>query len=317
LILTIEQAMRFHLSNLEGGMARMATSITTEARHKNMTWPFVSFPTFEVLGEDVRTQSGVEVIVLCPYVSHTNVDAWQVFTTENGPSWLEQSRALSLLQLSRVAAFGETSSLLATDYVGGNPSPMILDLTISVDRISKGEPLEFVSSVQNRPGGPYFPVWMQTPAPFSAQLINIDILSTGYVIVDLISAVMAIRKPLLTWVADLSSLASISLNFDDHERYHQSLVKYQSSNTTSTFQNPHAPYIYPVYEDVHNPNSPMVAVLLGLLPFDRYLINLLPQGIEGIDAVLSNPCDQVFTYRLNGNSVRILKYKRCIVNCVP
>jgi class 3 adenylate cyclase len=297
--------MKFHLRDLENGMERMSTVVTAEAIYQNATWPFVTVPAFEVLGESVRTQTGLEIILLCPLVTAENVEAWQTYSVREGPIWLAESRAASISGAARARSFGDAASLLATDYIVGNPAPVLLDLTSSLQDMSRGADLGFVPSVQNRPGGPFIPVWMQTPTPFTAQLINVDFLSAGFkVIPGLISAVMATRRALVLGVSDISSIASLSIKFEDHEKYHHSLVNYTSANTNSTFQNPHAPYVYPVFEKVHDRNSKIVAFLSALLPFDRYLINLLPKGVHGIDAVLRN-CRQNFTYRLDGNSVSL------------
>jgi class 3 adenylate cyclase len=144
---------------------------------------------------------------------------------------------------------------------------------------------------------------MQTPTPFTPRVININFFSISNTSTGIVSAVMASKRPLLSEVVDVSSFASVSIKFEDHERHHASLVKYQSNATSSTFQHPHAAYYYPVFESEHDINSRIVAFLVGLLPFDRYLINLLPEGVRGIDAVLRSR-GEAFTYRLDGNSVR-------------
>jgi hypothetical protein len=143
---------------------------------------------------------------------------------------------------------------------------------------------------------------MQTPTPFSSTLVNINAASVGEKILPVMSAVMATGQPLLSFAMDPTSIASVSIRFDDHERFHASLVDYKASDAASTFQHPHCVYYYPVYERPRDKTSKIVAFFLCLLPFDRYLVNLLPKGVNGIDAVLRNR-DQVFTYRLNGNSV--------------
>jgi hypothetical protein len=143
---------------------------------------------------------------------------------------------------------------------------------------------------------------MQSPTPFSPQVINVNFFTVGDYAVPIVSAVLAAKRALLGEVIDVSSFASVSIKFEDHERYHASLVKYQSNSANSTFQHPHCAYFHPVFETPHDRTSKIVAFLVGLLPFDRYLVNLLPEGVTGITAVLRNR-DQAFTYKLDGNSV--------------
>jgi hypothetical protein len=144
---------------------------------------------------------------------------------------------------------------------------------------------------------------MQTPTPFTPRVINVNFFSISNTSTGIVSAVMASKRPLLSEVVDVSSFASVSIKFEDHERHHASLVKYQSNATSSTFQHPHAFYYFPVFESERDSTSRIVAFLNGLLPFDRYLINLLPEGVRGIDAVLRSR-GEAYTYRLDGNSVR-------------
>jgi hypothetical protein len=55
-----------------------------------------------------------------------------------------------------------------------------------------------------------------------------------------------------------------------------------------------------------NDSSEVVGVIQGVVPWDRYLTNLLPEGVDGITCVLKNTCGQAFTYELDGNRVRLL-----------
>lgn len=52
----------------------------------------------------------------------------------------------------------------------------------------------------------------------------------------------------------------------------------------------------------NNPDSGVVGFLTGVVAFDAFLVNLLPEGAEGITVVLENTCGQAFTYKLTGRS---------------
>jgi hypothetical protein len=162
------------------------------------------------------------------------------------------------------------------------------------------------TSVTANPQGPYLPYWMVTPPPFSPAMINFNFLSTHRLTPPFVSAVLAARRPLLGKSIDVTALAQMSVSFEDHERYHASLVNYTANGTKSTFQHPHCAYLSPVFDDPGNRSSSIVAMFLAVLPFDRYLVNLLPRGVGGIDAVLRNHrSNQSFTYQLEGNSVSV------------
>jgi hypothetical protein len=284
-------------------MGRLAALFAAEAVHQNTSWPFVTMSAFEVIGASVRAQTGLELIAFCPFVTFEQVEEWQKFSAVNGLVWLAESRDIAKSISEKAHASGESSSFMATDYIDGGPSPVLLDMTSDLLNIAGNESVKFVPSVQRRPGGPYLPVWMQTPPPFDPRLINVDFFSAGAPF-PFVSAVLAAKRPLLATSYDMSALATLSIKYEDHEEFHASLVKYKSNSTTSTFQHPHCPYMYPVFERPGDVDSNIVAMLTGVLPMDRYLIDLLPAGVSGIDAILRNR-KQAFTYRLNGNSVCI------------
>ena len=61
----------------------------------------------------------------------------------------------------------------------------------------------------------------------------------------------------------------------------------------------------PVYGDIYD-NSPLVGVLTAVLPWHNNFLNLVPEGIDGMQIVVRNTCDQDFTYQVNGPKVEFL-----------
>jgi hypothetical protein len=156
---TIENSMHLHLQNLEGGMERLASFARAEVTTKTSSWPMVTIPAFEVIGESVRTQTGLEIIAFCPVVTVDEVDTWQEYSKAHARGWLEESRQTSLSAAAKAATLGHTSSLVATDYKEGDPSSSIVDLTSSVAQISAGAEMNFALSTDASPTGPFIPVW--------------------------------------------------------------------------------------------------------------------------------------------------------------
>ena len=64
----------------------------------------------------------------------------------------------------------------------------------------------------------------------------------------------------------------------------------------------------PIYQDVeqHPKIDSMVAVMTSILPWRNYFLDLLPEGIDGVFLVVSNTCNQTFTYEINGPEVTYL-----------
>jgi hypothetical protein len=85
--------------------------------------------------------------------------------------------------------------------------------------------------------------------------------------------------------------------------YHTSLVDWVKDGSSSTYDHPHSLFMQPVFKTLNDESSEIVGFVNGVLPWDRYLNDLLPEGVKGITCVLKNSCGQSFTYTLNGNEV--------------
>ena len=90
---------------------------------------------------------------------------------------------------------------------------------------------------------------------------------------------------------------------EDHENFHKRLVDFVQEDATSTFDHPHSILMTPVFKEAQNDESGVVGMVAALLPIDRYLVDLLPEGVDGITCVVKNSCNQSFTYELDGNRV--------------
>lgn len=89
----------------------------------------------------------------------------------------------------------------------------------------------------------------------------------------------------------------------EHLIFHQ-----QFGNVTTdeqAYENPHSTLLQPVFEKLKESNSTLVGMVHGIIPWDRYFLRLLPEGVAGIFCVLENTCGEAFTYMLNGTRVRL------------
>jgi hypothetical protein len=106
-----------------------------------------------------------------------------------------------------------------------------------------------------------------------------------------------------TQIVDISALAKDELfGTDTHVAYHEQFLE-NELNVSSALTTPHAYLVEPVFERVGDPTALVVGYLQGLVPFDRLLQNVLPEGVSGVYVVLENNCAEQYTYVLNGNEV--------------
>lgn len=107
-------------------------------------------------------------------------------------------------------------------------------------------------------------------------------------------------------IVDITALSKDELfGTTTHVKYHEQFLD-NELNVTSALATPHAYLVEPVFERVGDPLSLVVGYLQGLVPFDRFLQNVLPEGVRGVYVVLENNCAEQYTYVLNGNEVRAI-----------
>ena len=94
----------------------------------------------------------------------------------------------------------------------------------------------------------------------------------------LFQVVQQTRTSWLTEVMDLSRLGRAAINMADHDAFHARFCPDDASTTEpfNSFSHPHCMYEFPVFKVPADVNSPLVGLIHGVLPWDYYLLNLLP-----------------------------------------
>ena len=97
---------------------------------------------------------------------------------------------------------------------------------------------------------------------------------------------------------DVSRLSGTAISPIAHEETHSQYV--DNPLNVSWYEHPHSIFVQPVFDNLNDQYSELVGVILANVAWDRYLANLLPEGVNGIYAVLENTCGQSFTYVIRG-----------------
>ena len=79
----------------------------------------------------------------------------------------------------------------------------------------------------------------------------------------------------------------------EHEGMHSKLEN-------SNYENPHSFFATPLLRNISDSDSDIVAYVGGAMAWDVALLNLLPENVVGIHAVIKNNCNQTFTYEIRG-----------------
>ena len=87
--------------------------------------------------------------------------------------------------------------------------------------------------------------------------------------------------------------AGVSMSQEQHDALH-------STREGSQSDHPHSFVWHPVHEFIDDPESKTVAIIGAGIAWDVSLRGLLPESVSGIFAVISNNCNQSYTYLLDG-----------------
>jgi len=66
---------------------------------------------------------------------------------------------------------------------------------------------------------------------------------------------------------------------------------------------PHGMLLVPILDSFDTTQARHVGTVTALFSLDSFLINLLPDGVNGVYLVVKNTCGVDYTYRVDGNHV--------------
>jgi class 3 adenylate cyclase len=304
---TVRDITKFRVENMVEALDSLGESITAHAIDQNLTFPFVTLPMFEVAGRHARRHSRMELLFYAPFVSGNDKTAWEEYSVAN-QGWIDESRTITL---------GNDETLQGTSYFDMDIPPLIFEFS-AAGTYGISEPGREL----------YQPVWTASPPPFTTSLQNWNMLQVPNTI-ETLEAIEIMRGKFIHSQAqtlDVDRLVTGKLTFclpidsaflpvetdayaapisglfwsdEDHDAFHAQFVTSVGKETTG--ERPHASFATPVYENLGSRNSAIVGTIFGILAFDAFLADLLPDKIDGIYCVLQNSCDKPYTYELTGN----------------
>jgi hypothetical protein len=275
--------VEFQVKELFSSMRNVAEHVSNEARTNGETFPFVTLPFFEVIGAQARQVSGIEALYWGPLLPGASDESLWAYYSDAHQNWLTESRKI---ELSR----GNTN---LGEYGNSSIIPFIWESN------------ELGEVVPPSGKGHHQPIWQISPPPFSPHVVNYN-LRHAYNIDRVHEAASTLRHGVIDRVTDSSLYSGLFQSIQTHEAYHDTLVQKEKGENYTASMQPHTLFVEPIYADLFNQDtSPIVAHAFGLMTWDRYVADLLPEGVSGITVVIRNTCGQTFTYDLNENDVRI------------
>ena len=87
------------------------------------------------------------------------------------------------------------------------------------------------------------------------------------------------------------------------ERFLASHTQFPMSNQTDQ---PYLAIASPVFDSFDKNIRSHVGDITGFFTLETFLVNLLPEGVRGVNVVVSNTCGQTFTFVLDGPQVSVV-----------
>jgi len=159
---------------------------------------------------------------------------------------------------------------------------------------------ENLEPVTNYSTALYAPAWQISPTPFEPSLVNYDLLSnpTFQQMFNFLTAgqvgLSAFFDPSFTDV-----LFEGAYTQKAHAATHDQVQGGEEGLKFQPNEQPHTVVVTPIRSNF-GPEGVLVGLLLAVLLCDKFLSGQLPKGVNGVCVVITNTCDQAFTYIVNG-----------------
>jgi hypothetical protein len=176
-------------------------------------------------------------------------------------------------------------------------APELPDIIWSIDQQAHDGSL-----VERTEDGNFAPILHTSPPPLNNGRVyqNIDIFSNpesksvSLAAVKLRDAVFSRFNPFYAGVGD--TIIGALGHQKDHDADHPTFP-------SDRMLNPHSTAAQPVYNSLKSSSNEIVGYVFATISWDHFLIDVVPQGVNGINVILRNSCNQSVTYQLYGDEV--------------
>ncbi|CAB9500856.1 Receptor-type guanylate cyclase gcy [Seminavis robusta] len=297
-------------------LSGLSSTITNYALTTGSSFPNVTIENWETISMQTRIQADGMVIQWLTLVAEEDRKGWEAYANDT-KGWRERSYAAEM-ELKRLqdeqfgietfqeddehAAEGETKEdeESSTDQGGGPKDPN--RFFTEIHGLTKEGPRPL--PVGN---GPYAVSWQMSPVMDHNHLLNVD-LFTSFGVGSALNVSMESQQAVLSAAEDIPGPAN-ETEKGNRKRvsvYNEFLQLGQFRHNEDFYKGgPTTALLYPVF-DAFSPNRTVAGFLLMPLYWRLDLSNVLPEGLNGIIAVIQNSQGQTFSYRVDGPKATFL-----------
>lgn len=269
----------------------LAGQITSYAIHSNATFPFVTLPDFERHATVTLQLAQVAALIVMPIVTKEQSAQWVGYSVAN-QGWINEGLAL---QAVREAEDASTIDHLQEQFDKGQLITNETDYTKQVPPfIFKVKPGTTEAAFEDGPG-PYAPIWTFSPSIPAYNLVNYNSFTHPTRAREL-KAIVQAQTPLLSAAGDFRENDPLTAN----RKSVMNLFLNRWRNGTFEYEAGPVSDVYIPIFDSFGSNGRLAQIMTAYVYWQSYFTHVLPEGQNGIVAILENTCGQAFTYLLHG-----------------
>lgn len=279
----VRDAATFRTNSLVNALQQASDSITAQAALQGATFPNLTVPMFEVLGEGVMAASGVTFVSYAPLVA--DYRKYAVYSKAHARSWLDESIEIVLK--------APNSPFTKKDF----------DRNKNIEHIPwlLSPSGEFQDATEYKSGlGLYLPAWQQSPPPVDPGRLNRDLLSVDF------SELFLTSKGAKAMVFGEAGPGGrvVGATSKPHEAFFHSQSVFGKDGRNDPRQHPHSWVVTPVFERLNDKSSDVVGFVSALLPWDQFLVGSFAESQERVaKIVLASSCGQQYEYEYREGKV--------------
>lgn len=251
--------------DIRDALVAFSNTLTVSAASMKEGWPFIKLPSLAHFSKDYVDHSGCEAVAYMPVVRRSMQEEWISFTNRTNEDFVKEAH---------MATYGSLENLTPKYY-----HPYMTKVG------SNGLEAEATDL------DTYYPMYGYYPPPRTYGIMNWNMHGVPDYASAINAAVLLKNETIITRVRPLAT--NVALTKEQHDRMHS-----KQRESESGF--PHSFAFYSVKKDLEDKDSPVVAVLVSVFAWDYALRNLLPDGVTGIYATVSNNCNQTYSFYLDG-----------------
>ena len=279
----IFESVAANMHSTLGAIDAFVVGIVSMAKAADQSWPFVTVPDFAIRAAKLRSTAHTALTRLVVVVNAAQRVRWETYSSQS--KWVEES-----LETQKNDQ-GYKGTVVDPDNYTALPIVPIWD---------------YQGQTPYNSTGPFHPFWQQAPVvPDDSPVFNFDVYSLSFVS-NSFDQWAAEKGAFIGAVSNVARNGATPEEAEATESYWEKFIRDyigEDEDPSEPFSDIYYPILESFADSVYNPGNPDEPVVgsLSVTYFFKDLIrNILPNGSDGIVAVIENDCDQTFSYQING-----------------